>query len=186
MSQKNKICLTFNAKRVIVLNTKIDLHKKYEVKFHDILSGVTVGFCGVEKQLIKNTREEPEKERRRHILIYNFKVYLVVAFCFAFRDSLQYDFWFGKQYCRCCCIAGIACAASGGFWDSDNPLDCYRLPVYFLILMVGPRFTNMIPAGWAFLVNIVCILLLMILGCHNVIMSNHSTFVLSLFAASGL
>lgn len=27
MSQKNKICLTFNAKRVIVLNTKIDLHK---------------------------------------------------------------------------------------------------------------------------------------------------------------
>ena len=30
----------------------------------------------------------------------------------------------------------------------------------------------------AFFINIVCILLLMILGCHNVIMYNHSTFVL--------
>ena len=47
MSQKNKICLTFNAQRVIVPNTKIDLHKNMRWKFHDILSGVTVGFCGV-------------------------------------------------------------------------------------------------------------------------------------------
>ena len=30
----------------------------------------------------------------------------------------------------------------------------------------------------AFFVNVVCIMLLMILGCHNVIMYNHSTFVL--------
>ena len=30
----------------------------------------------------------------------------------------------------------------------------------------------------AFLVNVIAILLLMILGCHNVIMYNHSTFVL--------
>ena len=33
------------------------------------------------KQLIKAT--EDKKERRRHILIYNFKVYLVMAFCVA-------------------------------------------------------------------------------------------------------
>lgn len=33
------------------------------------------------KQLIKNTTDK--KEKRRHILIYNFKVYLVMAFCFA-------------------------------------------------------------------------------------------------------
>ena len=32
------------------------------------------------KQLIKNTTDK--KEKTRHILIYNFKVYLVVAFCF--------------------------------------------------------------------------------------------------------
>ena len=33
------------------------------------------------KQLIKNTTDK--KEKRRHILIYNFKVYLVMIFCFA-------------------------------------------------------------------------------------------------------
>ncbi|MFR1977439.1 MAG: FUSC family protein, partial [Coprococcus sp.] len=33
------------------------------------------------KQLIRNTTDK--KEKRRHILIYNFKVYLVMAFCFA-------------------------------------------------------------------------------------------------------
>ena len=33
------------------------------------------------KQLIKAT--EDKKERYRHILIYNFKVYLVMAFCVA-------------------------------------------------------------------------------------------------------
>ena len=31
------------------------------------------------KQLIKNTTDK--KEKRRHILIYNFKVYLVMVFC---------------------------------------------------------------------------------------------------------
>ncbi len=33
------------------------------------------------KQLIKNTTDK--KEKRRHILIYNFKVYLVMIFCVA-------------------------------------------------------------------------------------------------------
>ena len=33
------------------------------------------------KQLIKNTTDK--KEKRRHILIYTFKVYLVMAFCVA-------------------------------------------------------------------------------------------------------
>ena len=33
------------------------------------------------KQLIRAT--EDKKEKRRHILIYNFKVYLVMAFCVA-------------------------------------------------------------------------------------------------------
>ena len=33
------------------------------------------------KELIKKTTDP--KEKRRHILIYNVKVYLVVAFCFA-------------------------------------------------------------------------------------------------------
>ena len=38
------------------------------------------------KQLIKNTTDK--KEKTRHILIYNFKVYLVVAFLFFGSNSI--------------------------------------------------------------------------------------------------
>ena len=46
----------------------------------------------------------------------------------------------------------------------------------YAILMAGPRLANMVSPVPAFFVNVVCIMLLMILGCHNVIMYNHSTF----------
>ncbi len=65
-------------------------------------------------------------------------------------------------------------------------MDCFPLQGSSDILMAGPRLANIVPPLAAFAVNAVCILLLMILGCHNVIMYNHSTFVLGLFAASGL
>ena len=45
-------------------------------------------------------------------------------------------------------------------------------------MMAGPRLANMVSPVGAFFINCVCILLLMIFGCHNVIMHNHSTFVL--------
>lgn len=55
----------------------------------------------------------------------------------------------------------------------------------FAILMTGPRFANMLPPLAGFLVHLVCILLLMIFGCHNVIMYNHSTFVLGYLLLTG-
>ena len=55
----------------------------------------------------------------------------------------------------------------------------------FGILIIGPRFTNTLAPIPAFFVNLVCIMLLMILGCHNVIMSNHSTFVLGYLLLQG-
>ena len=50
--------------------------------------------------------------------------------------------------------------------------------IFGIALWQDPRLANMAPPLAAFAVNAVCILLLMILGCHNVIMYNHSTFVL--------
>lgn len=48
----------------------------------------------------------------------------------------------------------------------------------FMILIIGPRFSNVVSPLPALLINLSCIFLLMLLGCHNVIMYNHSTFVL--------
>ena len=48
----------------------------------------------------------------------------------------------------------------------------------FTLLITGPRLANTLSAPASLLVNFISILLLMILGCHNVIMYNQSTFVL--------
>lgn len=48
----------------------------------------------------------------------------------------------------------------------------------YAILIAGPRLSNRVPPFAAFLINTVSIMLLMIMGCHNVIMYNHLTFVL--------
>ena len=55
----------------------------------------------------------------------------------------------------------------------------------FGILIAGPRITNMMHPVPAFFVNVACILILMIFGCHNVIMSNQSTFVLGYLLLQG-
>ena len=48
----------------------------------------------------------------------------------------------------------------------------------FGILAAGPRLANTVSAGWTFLIHFVCIMAILILSCHNVIMSNQSTFIL--------
>ena len=127
------------------------------------------------KQLIKNTTDP--KEKRRHILIYNFKVYLVMAFCVAVVS------WYSKLIGSNNSVVGVTVLlavlvlrqADFGI-RTTHGLFC--IAGIYGILMIGPRIANSVSAVPAFAVNIICIMLLMILGCHNVIMYNHSTFVL--------
>lgn len=134
------------------------------------------------KALIRITKDK--KERRRHILIYNFKVYLVVAFCFA--AVTLFSMVFGSENS----IAGVAVLlallvlrqADFGIHTSHGLLCIAGI---FSILMVGPRLTNAVSPFTAFFINLICILILMFLGCHNILMSNHSTFVLSYLILQG-
>ena len=127
------------------------------------------------KQLIKNTTDK--KEKRRHILIYNFKVYLVMAFCFVL--VTLYSMIFGSDNS----VAGVVFLlallvlrqADFGIRTHHGMLCIVGI---FAILIVGPRVSNMVSPWAAFVINIGCIFTLMLLGCHNVIMYNHSTFVL--------
>lgn len=134
------------------------------------------------KNLIRSTTDK--KEKRRHILIYNIKVYLVVAFCVVFVTL------FSKTLGNDNSIVGVVVLlavlvlrqADFGIKTSHGLLSIAGI---FGILIVGSRLTNMVNPFAAFGINIVCILLLMILGCHNVIMSNHSTYVLSYLLLQG-
>lgn len=117
------------------------------------------------------------KEKRRHILIYNFKVYLVMIFCVAVVSL--YSKFIGNDNS----VVGVTVLlavlvlrqADFGIRTSHGLLSIAGI---FAILMTAPRFANTLSPVPAFAVNVIAILLLMILGCHNVIMYNHSTFVL--------
>ena len=134
------------------------------------------------KQLIRAT--EDKKEKRRHILIYNFKVYLVMAFCVAVVSL--YSSLTGKDNS----VVGVTVLlavlvlrqADFGIRTTHGLGSILGI---FTILMTGPRISNLVSPVPAFFINVICILLLMILGCHNVIMYNHSTFVLGYLLLQG-
>ena len=131
------------------------------------------------KELIKKTTDP--KEKRRHILIYNVKVYLVVAFCFALVTLFSAVFCSGNSVAGVVVLLALLVLRQADFGiKTTHGLLC--IAGIFGILIIGPRFTNTLAPIPAFFVNLVCIMLLMILGCHNVIMSNHSTFVLGYLA----
>ena len=134
------------------------------------------------KALIRITRDK--KERMRHILIYNFKVYLVVAFCFAAVTLFSMIFGNANSIAGVVVLLALLVLRQADFGiHTSHGLLC--IAGIFGILMTGPRLSNMVSPFAAFFINLICILLLMLLGCHNVIMSNHSTFVLSYLILQG-
>lgn len=52
------------------------------------------------------------------------------------------------------------------------------MAIIFSILAFGPRLANMAGLFGELLINAACIFVLLLLGCHNIMMSNHSTIVL--------
>lgn len=127
------------------------------------------------KQLIKNTKDP--KERRRHILIYNFKVYLVMAFCVAVVSLYSKLIGSENSVVGVTVLLAVLVLRQADFGIKTTH-GLFSIAGIFGLLMVAPRIANMLSLLPAFLVNVIAIFLLMILGCHNVIMYNHSTFVL--------
>lgn len=127
------------------------------------------------KQLIKNTKDP--KERRRHILIYNFKVYLVMAFCVAVVSLYSKLIGSENSVVGVTVLLAVLVLRQADFGIKTTH-GLFSIAGIFGLLMVAPRIANMLSPLPAFLVNVIAIFLLMILGCHNVIMYNHSTFVL--------
>ena len=127
------------------------------------------------KQLIKNTTDP--KEKRRHILIYNFKVYLVMAFCVAVVSLYSKLTGSNNSVVGVTVLLAVLVLRQADFGIRTTH-GLLSITGIFAILMTAPRIANMLSPLPAFAVNAVAILFLMILGCHNVIMYNHSTFVL--------
>ena len=134
------------------------------------------------KNLIR--RSENKEEKKRHIFIYNAKVYLVVAFCFAVVTAFSLLFGSANSIAGVVLLLALLVLRQADFGiRTSHGLICIGL--IFGVLIAGPRLSNMLAPGYAFLANCIFIMILMVLGCHNVIMSNHSTFVLSYLLLQG-
>lgn len=127
------------------------------------------------KRLIKNTADK--KEKIRHILIYNFKVYLVMAFCVAVVSVYSKLTGSENSVVGVTVLLSVLVLRQADFGIKTTH-GIFSIAGIFGILMAGPRLAHMVSPVLAFVINVICIFLLMILGCHNVIMHNHSTFVL--------
>lgn len=134
------------------------------------------------KNLLKNCTTT--KDKVKHFSIYLFKVLLTLAFCVAF--VTLYSNIFGADNS----IVGVVvllCVMV--FRNADLGIKCSHalgcMAAVFAILAFGPRLSNMCGAFGALVINLVCIFALMILGCHNVIMFNHSTLVLGYLLLQG-
>lgn len=100
------------------------------------------------KALIRITRDK--KERMRHILIYNFKVYLVVAFCFAAVTLFSMIFGNANSIAGVVVLLALLVLRQADFGiHTSHGLLC--IAGIFGILMTGPRLSNMVSPFAAFL-----------------------------------
>ena len=148
------------------------------MRFYDELQLSSIG----SKQLIRATQDK--KEKRRHILIYNFKVYLVVAFCFAVVTIFSQLFGSANSVVGVSVLLAVMVLRQVDFGIKTS----HSIGVIFCIfgiLAVGPKASNLAGPFLAFFINLICIFSILFLCCHNVIMSNHSTFVLTYLLLQG-
>ena len=118
-----------------------------------------------------------QKKTTSFFLFIFFKVFINVAFCVAFVTA--YSMIFGNDNS----IVGVVILLCILVFRNVDlgihaPQSLLSLSAIFLILTFGPKAANLLGAFGGLLINFVCIWILMVLGCHNVIYYNHSTLVL--------
>lgn len=127
---------------------------------------------------------ESMKDKWKHSGIYLFKIFLNITFCTVF--IALFSMIFGAENSS----AGLAVLLSVMvFRNADLGIRAshgiFNILIVFAMLAVGPKLSNVLSAGGAFCINVIFIMLILLLGCHNVIMFNHSTLVLAYLLLQG-
>ncbi len=128
------------------------------------------------KKLIKESKSG--KEKFRHIIIYLFKIIITLAFCMAF--VLVFSLLFGNNNSTVGVIVLLNVLVFRNIdLEVHMPQAILSLLVIFLVFAFGPHLAHINNIFISTPIHVLCILTLMVLGCHNIKMSNHSTLVLS-------
>ncbi|WP_167957984.1 FUSC family protein [Anaerosporobacter faecicola] len=128
------------------------------------------------KELIRNAQNN--KEKLRHIVIYLFKIFITMVFCMTFVIAYSKIWGNPNSIVGVVVLLFVLVFRNVDLSVKTSHAIAYLIAIFF-ILALGPRLCN---AGNIFvelLVNIICIFILLFIGCHNVKMFNHSTLILS-------
>lgn len=128
------------------------------------------------KTLIKTSTSS--KEKTRHIVLYICKAVITLLFCIVF--VTLFSLFFGSENSSAGVVVLLTILV---FRKADLGIHAtqsgFVMLAIYSILIVGPHLANIVSPIYSMLINMVCILLITILGCHNLIMANHATLVLS-------
>lgn len=128
------------------------------------------------KALIKQSTTIEEK--RRHSMIYLFKIVLTLVFCVGFVTA--FGLLFGQENGTAGVVVLLSLLA---FRQADLGIKASHgagvMLLIYAILIVAPRIANMLPIGIAFAVHLISIFLLTLLSCQQVRMCNQATIVMS-------
>lgn len=118
------------------------------------------------------------KDKFVHILIFIFKVILNLVFSMAVIMLLGMAFGKENSIAGLVVLLGITTFRFSNL-DVRATHSIYAICLIFFILAVGPKAANLVPTGCDLLINFICILFIVVLGCHNVNWYNHAILVLS-------
>ena len=127
------------------------------------------------KKLIRECTSK--KEKAYHMSIYMFKIALTLAFCFFFVAGFSVLFGNDNSPAGVVVLLCVMVFKNADF-SADTKQSVLIMAVIFGIMTVCPYMANSFGMVPAFFINLVSIAVMVILGCHNPIMSNQSTIVL--------
>lgn len=127
------------------------------------------------KEMVKQAKTA--KEKAYHLFVYMFKIAITLAFCVAFVTVYSKVFGSSNSIVGVVVLLSVMTFRFADF-GIHAPHAVSSLMVIWTIMTFGPRLANAGNLFTELLVNIVCILVLMVLGCYNVVMCNQSTLLL--------
>ena len=127
------------------------------------------------KEMVKQAKTA--KEKAYHLFVYFFKIALTLVFCVAFVTVYSKVFGSNNSIVGVVVLLSVMTFRFADF-GIHAPHAMSSLMIIWAIMTFGPRLANAGNLFTELLVNIVCIFVLMVLGCYNVVMCNQSTLLL--------
>lgn len=138
--------------------------------------------ANVMKPMIKDTKDK--KLKQKYITALILKNILCLIFCMIFVTIFTKLFGNENSIVGVVTILGVLTFRSSNL-DFDVKQSSFTLFGVFCIFIIGPNISNLVGPIARSVINFIFIMMILILTCHNVVLSNQSILVLSYLLLCG-